>query len=152
MLSSSHPMHDVCGELAKADFYGLDPGGYSAGERPFVPHQNRNVGGIVAVILRLACNYTGGRTVIAEVEFDATGKGTIRRADDSYIREALEEALATPIEYETGMFKCGVLASVPVVAQPGTPRHARAMCGSHFLISKGMICIGVEGEPLEIRD
>ena len=115
MLSSSHPMRDVCGELAKADFYGLDPGGYSAGEKPFVPHQNRNVGGIVAVILRVACNYTNGRTVIAEVEFDATGKGTIRRTDDSYIRE---------------VSRYGLVASIGVgfTSALGAMEHRRSKC------------------------
>lgn len=40
MLSSSHPLRDVCDDLAEADLYGLGPGGYPAGEEPITPHPN----------------------------------------------------------------------------------------------------------------
>lgn len=40
MLSASHPLNDVCDELAEADLYGLGPGGYPAGEEPIIPHPN----------------------------------------------------------------------------------------------------------------
>jgi hypothetical protein len=40
MLSSSHPIQDVCDDLATADLYGMGPGGYPSGEEPVVPHPN----------------------------------------------------------------------------------------------------------------
>ncbi|MGE5593174.1 MAG: hypothetical protein ACM3X3_05785 [Betaproteobacteria bacterium] len=40
MLSSSHPLRDVCDDLAEADLYNLGPGGYPAGEEPITPHPN----------------------------------------------------------------------------------------------------------------
>lgn len=39
-LSSSHPLPDVCDDLASADLYGLGPGGYPAGDEPPYPHAN----------------------------------------------------------------------------------------------------------------
>jgi hypothetical protein len=38
LLSSSHPLPDVCDDLASADMYGLGPGGYPAGDEPPLPH------------------------------------------------------------------------------------------------------------------
>lgn len=40
MLSTGHPMQDVCDDLATADLYGLGPGGYAAGSEPITPHPN----------------------------------------------------------------------------------------------------------------
>lgn len=40
MLSASHPLRDVCDDLAEADLYHLGPGGYPAGEEPITPHPN----------------------------------------------------------------------------------------------------------------
>jgi len=40
LLSSSHPLPDVCDDLASADLYGLGPGGYPAGDEPPYPHAN----------------------------------------------------------------------------------------------------------------
>lgn len=40
MLSASHPMEDVCDELAEANLYGLGPGGYPMGEEPPLAHPN----------------------------------------------------------------------------------------------------------------
>lgn len=102
------------------------------------------------MILRFACNYTDGKRAEAEVEFDAAGKGIIRRADDSYIRSALEEALATPIQCEVSEYRDGALATGPAVAQPGTPLHAMAMGGSRTLLAKGIQMIAIEGKPLEV--
>lgn len=39
-LSSSHPVPDVCDDLASADLYGLGPGCYPAGDEPALPHPN----------------------------------------------------------------------------------------------------------------
>ncbi len=39
-LSASHPLQDVCDDLASADLYNLGPGGYPAGEEPITPHPN----------------------------------------------------------------------------------------------------------------
>jgi len=97
------------------------------------------------MIIRYGCNYNGQR-VEAEVEFDRSGKGTIRRADNGYIRAALEEALRTPLQYETGEYKDGALASVPVDAKPGTPEHARGMFNSPALVGTGIQVIEVKGE------
>jgi hypothetical protein len=102
------------------------------------------------VITRFACNYTDCTRVEAEIEFDATGKGVIRRADDSYIREALEDALVTPVECEVGEYRDGALASVPKVAEPGTPLHARAMAHSPALLEKGIRLVGIEGELIQV--
>lgn len=38
LLSSSHPLPDVCDDLASADLYGMGPGGYPAGDEPPLPH------------------------------------------------------------------------------------------------------------------
>ena len=38
LLSSSHPLPDICDDLAAADLYGLGPGGYPAGDEPPLPH------------------------------------------------------------------------------------------------------------------
>ena len=40
LLSSSHPVPDICDDLASADLYGLGPGGYPAGDEPPYPHAN----------------------------------------------------------------------------------------------------------------
>lgn len=97
------------------------------------------------MIIRYGCNYNGQR-VEAEVEFDRSGKGTIRRADNDYIREALAEVLRTPLQYETGEYREGALASVPVDAKPGTPGHARGMFNPPALVNKGIRVIEVKGE------
>lgn len=38
MLSSSHPIPDICDDFASADLYGLGPGGYPTGEEPPIAH------------------------------------------------------------------------------------------------------------------
>lgn len=38
LLSSSHPLPDICDTLASADLYGMGPGGYPAGDEPPLPH------------------------------------------------------------------------------------------------------------------
>jgi hypothetical protein len=40
LLSSSHPMPDICDTLAEADLYNLGPGGYAPGHEPPIPHSN----------------------------------------------------------------------------------------------------------------
>lgn len=40
LLSSSHPIPDICDDFASADLYGLGPGGYPAGEEPPIAHPN----------------------------------------------------------------------------------------------------------------
>ncbi len=40
MLSSSHPVADLCDDFASADLYGLGPGGYPKGEEPPTAHPN----------------------------------------------------------------------------------------------------------------
>ena len=40
LLSGSHPVPDICDDLASADLYGLGPGGYPAGDEPPYPHPN----------------------------------------------------------------------------------------------------------------
>jgi len=40
LLSSSHPLPDVCDDLASADLYGLGAGCYPAGDEPPYPHPN----------------------------------------------------------------------------------------------------------------
>ncbi len=40
LLSSMHPVEDVCDDYAEADLYGLGPGGYPAGQEPTTPHPN----------------------------------------------------------------------------------------------------------------
>lgn len=102
------------------------------------------------MILRFACRYTDGRIAKAEVEFDSTGKGFIRRADDSYIRSALEEALVTPIQCEVSECRNGALATGPAVAQPGTPLHAMAMIASRTLLEKGIQMVAIEGKPFQV--
>ncbi len=97
------------------------------------------------MIIRYECNYNGER-VEAAVEFDGSGKGTILRADNDYIRLTLEEALRTPLQYETGEFRDGALASVPVYAKPGTPEHARGMFNPHMLLQRGIQSVAVEGK------
>lgn len=97
------------------------------------------------MIIRYECN-CDGRRVEAAVEFDGSGKGTLVRADNDYVREALEEALRTPLQYETGEFRDGALASVPVYARPGTREHARGMFNPHFLLRKGIQGVAIEDE------
>lgn len=46
-LSGSHPLPDICDDLASADLYGLGPGGYPAGDEPPYPHPNCVVAGTV---------------------------------------------------------------------------------------------------------
>ncbi|MGE5593812.1 MAG: hypothetical protein ACM3X3_09060 [Betaproteobacteria bacterium] len=99
------------------------------------------------MIIRYRCNYNGQR-MEAEVEFDKSGKGTLVRADNDYIRDALEEALRTPLQYETGEFRDGALASVPIYAKPGTPEHARGMINPFILVRKGIQVAAIEGELL----
>ena len=102
------------------------------------------------MIVRFACRYADGRIAKAEVELDSTGKGFVRRADDSYIRGALDEALGTPIQCEVSECRDGALATGPRVAQPGTPLHAMAMIGCHALLDKGIQMVAVEGEPFQV--
>lgn len=99
--------------------------------------------GSEAVIVRYACNYTDGRTVRGEIEFAPSGKATITRADDSYIRNALEAALNATLEYETGELRDGALATVPVRAEPGTPEHADGMINPQSLIEKGIATVEI---------
>ena len=40
LLSSSHPIPDICDDFASADLYGLGPGGYPKGEEPPIAHPN----------------------------------------------------------------------------------------------------------------
>jgi hypothetical protein len=40
MLSNTHPIEDICDDLASADLYGLGPGGYATGDEPPLPHPN----------------------------------------------------------------------------------------------------------------
>lgn len=40
LLSGSHPVPDICDDLASADLYGLGSGGYPAGDEPPYPHPN----------------------------------------------------------------------------------------------------------------
>lgn len=63
------------------------------------------------MILRYACKYVDGRTVEGEVEFDSSGRGTITRADDSYIREALETALSSTLTPVRTSYEYAFLAS-----------------------------------------
>ena len=66
-----------------------------------------------------------GKPMNAVIEFDNAGMARIASADDSFIRGALEDALNTVLEYETGELRNGALATIPVRAEPGTPEHAR---------------------------
>ncbi len=86
-----------------------------------------------------------GQTLHALVEFDSTGAGRIVYADDDYIREALEIALATTLEYETGEYRNGALATIPVRAEPGTPEHADGMVNPSILLEKGIGTVQIEG-------
>ena len=102
------------------------------------------MGGSVAVIIRYACNYADGRTARGEIEFDPSGTATITRADDEYIRDALDAALNAALEYETGEYRDGALASVPVHAEPGTPEHARGMVNPRILMERGIGVVQIE--------
>ncbi|MGE5584062.1 MAG: hypothetical protein ACM309_00760 [Bacillota bacterium] len=97
------------------------------------------------MIIRYQC-CVDGRRAEAAVEFDRSGKGTLVRADNDYIRDALEEALRTRLQYETGEFRDGALASVPIYAEPGTPEHARGMFNPRMLLQKGIQSVAIEGE------
>lgn len=58
LLSSSHPLPDVCDDLASADLYGLGPGGYPAGDEPPYPHANCVVAGTVIAGPRVLASTT----------------------------------------------------------------------------------------------
>lgn len=97
-------------------------------------------------MMRIRYQYvTDGQPVNALVEFDSTGAGRIVYADDAYIREALETALATTLEYETGEYRNGALATIPVRAEPGTPEHADGMVNPSILLEKGIGTVQIEG-------
>lgn len=96
------------------------------------------------MIVSYACNYTDGRTVRGEIEFASSGKATITRADDSYMRNALETALNSVLTYETGELRDGALATVPVRAEPGTVEHARGMINPRILMEKGIGVVQIE--------
>lgn len=88
-----------------------------------------------------------GQTLNALVEFDHTGAARIVYADDAYIRDALETALGSTLEYETGQCRDGALASAPVRGEPGTVEHARGMINPHILMEKGIGVVQIE-DPL----
>lgn len=96
------------------------------------------------MIVRYACRYTDGRTVRGEVVFDESGQATITRADDSYIRQALESALSSTIEYTAGEVRDGALTSVPVIAKPGTVEHAIGMVNPLMLLAAGIVVVQIE--------
>ncbi len=98
------------------------------------------------MIIRYACRYADGRTVEGEVEFDSSGKGTIIRADDSNIREALEIALSSTLEGETGEYRDGALATVPFVAEPGTILHALGMINPPVLLERCVTVVEIIGD------
>ncbi len=98
------------------------------------------------MIIRYSCRRVDGTRSEAAVEFDKSGRGSLLRADDDYLRGALEETLRTAIDYETGEFRDGALASVPVHATPGTPEHARGMINPFVLVQKGIHVVAIEGE------
>ena len=58
LLSSSHPLPDVCDDLASADLYGLGPGGYPAGDEPPYPHPNCVIAGTVVAGPRVLASTT----------------------------------------------------------------------------------------------
>ncbi len=98
------------------------------------------------MVIRYACKYGDGKTVESEVEFDSSGKGTITRADDSYIREALEIALSSTLTGETGECRDGALATVPFVAEPGTVLHALGMVNPPVLLERGVTVVEIIGD------
>ena len=79
----------------------------------------------------------------AVIEFDNAGMARIASADDSFIRGALEDALNTVLEYETGALRNGALATIPVRAEPGTPEHARGMINPRILLEKGIAAVEI---------
>lgn len=79
----------------------------------------------------------------AVIEFDNAGMARIASADDLFIRGALEDALNTVLEYETGELRNGALATIPVRAEPGTPEHARGMINPRILLEKGIATVEI---------
>ena len=84
-----------------------------------------------------------GKPMNAVIEFDNAGMARIASADDSFIRGALEDALNTVLEYETGELRNGALATIPVRAEPGTPEHARGMINPRILLEKGIAAVEI---------
>lgn len=84
-----------------------------------------------------------GKPMNAVIEFDNAGMARIASADDLFIRGALEDALNTVLEYETGELRNGALATIPVRAEPGTPEHARGMINPRILLEKGIATVEI---------
>ncbi len=86
----------------------------------------------------------------ATVRFDNTGQGFIDESDANEIKNLIIEALKTPIKSKKGEVRGRALATVPVLAQPGTPEHAMAMVNPPILIEKGVLVESIEGDPFKI--
>lgn len=98
--------------------------------------------------------YTGptkeGRLGQVAVEFDKTGRGYVIESDSDVLKEAIEKALKAPISTEIGELRDGAIATVPLLAQPGTPQHAMAMINPGMLLEQGIRVVAIEGEMLKV--